>query len=173
MRAAPYNNGTTAANMTRFPLNLSTSGGTLEGFENRFAANNIFRSAAEICSIPLVPIAAGATYSTMANWWTGYTFTGENSKERPYARIYPKLTTKSNSYTVHYRVQVLKKNPTTAANQWDEGKDTVLSESRGSSLIERYIDPNDPRLPDFATTSGANIDDYYRFRVVQARKFAP
>lgn len=173
MRAAPYNNGTTAANMTRFPLNLSTSGGTLEGFENRFAANNLFRSAAEICSIPLVPIAAGATYSTMANWWTGYTFTGENSKERPYARIYPKLTTKSNSYTVHYRVQVLKKNPSTAANQWDEGKDTVLSESRGSSLIERYIDPNDPRLPDFATTSGANIDDYYRFRVVQARKFAP
>ena len=165
----------TAVNMTRFPLNLSTSGGTLEGFENRFAANNIFRSAAEICSIPLVPLTTvgSPSYSTMANWWTGYTFTGENSKERPYARIYPKLTTKSNSYTVHYRVQVLKKNPSTAANQWDEGKDTVLSESRGSSLIERYIDPNDPRLPDFATTSGANIDDYYRFRVVQARKFAP
>lgn len=166
---------TADVNMTRFPLNLSTSGGTLEGFENRFAANNLFRSAAEICSIPLVPLTTvgNPTYSTMANWWTGYTFTGENSKERPYARIYPKLTTKSNSYTVHYRVQVLKKNPSTAANQWDEGKDTVLSESRGSSLIERYIDPNDPRLPDFATTSGANIDDYYRFRVVQARKFAP
>ena len=164
---------TADVNMTRFPLNLSTSGGTLEGFENRFAANNLFRSAAEICSIPLVPNVAGASFSTMATWWTGYTFTGENSKERPYARIYPKLTTKSNSYTVHFRVQVLKKSPSTAANQWIEGTDNVLSEYRGSSLIERYIDPNDPRLPDFATASGANIDDYYRFRVVQARKFAP
>ena len=109
----------------------------------------------------------------MASWWTGYTLTGDNSKERPYARIYPKLTTKSNSFTVHFRVQVLKKSPATPADQWVEGRDIVASEYRGSTLIERYIDPNNASIPDFATNTSANIDDYYRFRVIQTRRFAP
>jgi uncharacterized protein (TIGR02600 family) len=158
---------------SRWPLNLSETTGTLKGFEDRFASGDIFRSPAEICSIPLVPNASGASYSSMATWWTGYTLTGDNSKERPYARIYPKLTTKSNSFTVHFRVQVLKKNPNTPADQWVEGRDNVSSEYRGSTLIERYIDPNNTSLPDFATNTSANIDDYYRFRVIQTRKFAP
>jgi uncharacterized protein (TIGR02600 family) len=153
---------------SRWPLNLSE---TLKGFEDRFASGDIFCSAAEICSIPLVPV--GANYSSMASWWTGYTLTGDNSKERPYARIYPKLTTKSNSFTVHFRVQVLKKSPATPADQWVEGRDIVASEYRGSTLIERYIDPNNTNIPDFATTASANIDDYYRFRVIQTRRFAP
>jgi len=71
---------------------------------------------------------------------------------------------------------VLKKVPSTPVDQWVEGRDLVLSESRGSTLIERYVDPNDPRLPDFATETDPaklNIDNYYRFRVVQSRKFAP
>jgi Tfp pilus assembly protein PilX len=164
--------GTAAATLnarnSRWPLNLSE---TLKGFEERFDNNDIFRSPAEICSIPLVP--SGASYSSMATWWAGYTLTGDNSKERPYARIYPKLTTKSNSFTVHFRVQVLKKNPNTQANEWVEGRDNVSSEYRGSTLIERYIDPNNTSLPDFATNTSANIDDYYRFRVIQTRKFAP
>jgi uncharacterized protein (TIGR02600 family) len=153
---------------SRWPLNPSE---TLKGFEERFDNNDIFRSAAEICSIPLVPV--GANYSSMASWWTGYTLTGDNSKERPYARIYPKLTTKSNSFTVHFRVQVLKKSPATPVDQWVEGRDIVASEYRGSTLIERYIDPNNTSIPDFATNTSANIDDYYRFRVIQTRRFAP
>jgi uncharacterized protein (TIGR02600 family) len=156
---------------SRWPLNLSDTTGTLKGFEDRFASGDIFRSPAEICSIPLVPV--GANYSSMASWWTGYTLTGDNSKERPYARIYPKLTTKSNSFTVHFRVQVLKKSPATPADQWVEGRDNVSSEYRGSTLIERYIDPNNASIPDFATNTSANIDDYYRFRVIQTRRFAP
>jgi uncharacterized protein (TIGR02600 family) len=157
---------------SRWPLNFSNNATELlKGFEDRFASGDIFRSAAEICSIPLVPV--GANYSSMASWWTGYTLTGDNSKERPYARIYPKLTTKSNSFTVHFRVQVLKKSPTTPADQWGEGRDIVASEYRGSTLIERYIDPNNASIPDFATNTSANIDDYYRFRVIQTRRFAP
>ena len=158
---------------SRWPLNLSEATGTLKGFEDRFASGDIFRSPAEICSIPLVPNAAGADYSSMATWWSGYTLTGDNSKERPYARIYPKLTTKSNSFTVHFRVQVLKKSPATPADQWVEGRDIVASEYRGSTLIERYIDPNNTSIPDFATNTSANIDDFYRFRVIQTRRFAP
>ncbi len=57
------------------------------------------------------------------------------------------------------------------------GKDTVLSEFRGSTTIERYVDPNDPTLPDFAAmaVSGTipSIDPYYKFRVVSTKRFAP
>jgi hypothetical protein len=58
------------------------------------------------------------------------------------------------------------------------GKDLVLSEYRGSSVIERYIDPNDPRLPDFARVFASNpedeqlnIDQYYRMRVVSTKTY--
>jgi hypothetical protein len=94
-------------------------------------------------------------------------------RERPYANLLGRLTTKSNSFTVHFRVQVLKKSPATPADQWVEGRDNVSSEYRGSTLIERYIDPNNASIPDFATNTSANIDDYYRFRVIQTRRFAP
>ncbi len=36
---------------------------------------------------------------------TGNTVTGDNLREKPYADLYPRLTTKSNTYTVHFRVQ--------------------------------------------------------------------
>jgi uncharacterized protein (TIGR02600 family) len=161
---------------SRFPLNLSTNGGTLQGFENRFAANDIFRSAAEICSIPLVPYGAGASYSAMSNWWAGYTYTGENSKERPYARIYPKLTTKSNTYTVHYRVEVLKQSPNSTVGTWNEGTDKVVSTYRGSTTIERYVNPRDPSIPDYASQNlplNSTNALPYKFRILADRHFNP
>lgn len=164
----------TASN--RFALDLSTNTGTLRGFEDRFATNDIFRSAAEICSIPLVPYGAGATYANMATWWTNYAYTGENSKERPYARIYPKLTTKSNTYTVHYRVEVLKKKPDSVATTWTEGADKVISTYRGSTTIERYVNPGDPAIIDYASQplplSAASALPY-KFRILADRQFNP
>jgi len=160
---------------------------TLKGFDARFAAAsgpNIFLSPSEICTLDLIP--AGSTYPLSSTFWsTTNSLTGDNSRERTYTTLQPRLTTKSNTFTVHYRVQVLKKVPGTSANQWVEGKDIVASEARGSTLIERFVDPNDPDIPDFATQTGGNssrfpnlndrmnIDNYYRFRVVQSRKFAP
>jgi uncharacterized protein (TIGR02600 family) len=168
-----YKNLTTT---NRFSLDLGTNTGTLRGFEDRFATNDIFRSAAEICSIPLVPYGAGATYTNMASWWTNYAYTGENSKERPYARIYPKLTTKSNTYTVHYRVEVLKKSPGSVATTWTEGADKVISTYRGSTTIERYVNPGDPAIIDYASQSlplGAASALPYKFRVLADRQFNP
>jgi len=160
---------------------------TLKGFDARFAAAsgpNIFLSPSEICTLDLIP--TGSTYPLSSTFWSATnSLTGDNSRERPYTTLQPRLTTKSNTFTVHYRVQVLKKVPGTSANQWVEGKDIVASEARGSTLIERYVDPNDPDIPDFATRTGGNssrfpslndrmnIDNYYRFRIVQSRKFAP
>jgi len=169
-----YKNSTAT---NRFPLDLSTNAGTLRGFEDRFAANDIFRSAAEICSIPLVPIATNnPTFSTMSTWWTNYAYTGENSKERPYARIYPKLTTKSNTYTVHYRVEVLKKKPDSTPTTWTEGTDKVISTYRGSTTIERYVNPGDPAIIDYASQSlplNAASALPYKFRILADRQFNP
>jgi uncharacterized protein (TIGR02600 family) len=166
----------------RFAINLSTNDGTLRGFENRFGSNDIFRSAAEICSIPLVPTNSNWSSVTSTNpstaFWPNYSLTGDNTKERPYARIYPKLTTKSNTYTIHYRVEVLKKRPNSKATDWIEGQDKVLSTYRGSTTIERYVNPRDPALPDYASltlpVTGANaLPNFYKFRVVGERQFNP
>jgi hypothetical protein len=123
--------------------------------------------------------------------------TGDNLREDPYNRIYPRITTKSNTFTVHYRVQVLK-NPAvsdTQAAQWTEGRGAVLAEYRGSSLIERYIDPNDPNLnakwdtanialnlsspamvpgtPPTSSSVSPDLSTLYKFRVISTKKFAP
>jgi uncharacterized protein (TIGR02600 family) len=170
------NKDTDTSNNSRFPLSLSE---TLRGFENRFSANDLFRSAAEICSIPLVP--ADSTWAAVndGTFWSANTLTGDNSKERPYARIYPKLTTKSNTYTVHYRVEVLKKRPNSDAAIWTEAQDKVVSTYRGSTTIERYVNPRDPDLPDYASMTslpptGVNaLPNFYKFRILGERQFNP
>ncbi|XHR29497.1 MAG: Verru_Chthon cassette protein A [Chthoniobacteraceae bacterium] len=147
---------------------------TLKGFQQRFDSNDIFRSASEICTLYLVP--QGQTYANMPTFWASKLLTGDNVRERPYANIYPRLTTKSNTYTVHYRVQTLQKVKTTTsqANQWIEGKDVITSEYRGSSTVERYLDTGDTSIPDYATTNNATpIDVYYRFRILQTKQFSP
>ena len=154
---------------------------TISGFEERFATpstgpftgeKGMFRSASEICDMYLVP--KGASLSALkADWWRDYAFTGDNAREFPYGHIYERVTTKSNTYTVHLRVQVLRKRTTTDPATWVEGQDLVASEYRGSSTVERYIDPGDTGLKDFAKDPQLSMDDYYKFRIVSTRKFAP
>ncbi|MDD5348726.1 MAG: Verru/Chthon cassette protein A, partial [Chthoniobacteraceae bacterium] len=178
--AAIYKNisGGTTVNYTthnyRVPLNLDE---TVKQFANYFTANNdIFRSASQVCDIPLVPSidADGSTVTSFdyATFWSTHRLTGDNTRERPYATIYPRLTTKSNTFTVHMRVQTLKKLKNTAPATWDEGRDVVVGEYRGSQTIERYVDPNDSTLPDFATDSSKSLDDYYKFRVLYTKQFS-
>ncbi len=51
----------------------------------------------------------------------------------------------------------------------------VTGEYRGSQTVERYVDPNDSSIPDFADS--ANYDKtlapYYRFRVLATKQFSP
>ena len=134
--------------------------------------------------------------ANIKSWWYGSpgvtrkSLTGDNVRERPYDYLYPRLTTKSNTYTVHYRVQVLQQvapiRSTTASWQsWNDASDKVVADQRGSAMIERYIDPNDPTIPDFAglkDTSGTTLspgdpalimDNYYRYRTLNAKIFTP
>ena len=165
----------------RFPINLDR---TLETFEMRLRDRAhpdqpLFRTASEICDIPLYP--QGLIVSDWNTFWnTSYAQTGDNQRERPYAHIFPRLTTKSNVYTVHMRCQTIRKAPSKNsedAKKFDEKKDTIVSEYRGQATIERFIDPNDPNLKNYnpyATTDGkGKVDGYYRYRVINVKQFAP
>jgi uncharacterized protein (TIGR02600 family) len=173
----------------RYPINADE---TLKQFQARFAGGDIFRSASEICSLWLYPDrrsvsdAPGpswnASNSAIKSWWydnpgtESKSVTGDNLREKPYATLYPLLTTKSNTYTVHFKVQTLQKVPGTAAGQWAEDRDRVTSEYQGSQTIERYVDPMDGKLIDFAVRTAASdpsLSDFYRFRVLTSKRFTP
>lgn len=148
--------------------------GTLWGFQEKFEQGDIFRSASQICDIALVPV--GQSYEAMAKFWNANLRTGDNVREIPYGHIYPRVTTKSNTFTVHVRVQALRKakSPTNSQKdaEWDESRDQVVGEYRGSTTLERYIDASNPNLPDFAHPNVKEpLDKYYRFRVVNTRQF--
>ncbi len=151
---------------------------TLKAFDERFNSatrGGMFRSASEICDMPL--IAKGATLAQFRNnWWGAYALTGDNAREIPYGQIYSRITTKSNSFSVHTRVQVLKTRKSSDAADhavWREDRDTIAAEYRGSAAIERYVDTGDTKLPDFATNPDATLDRFYKFRVVGVRRFSP
>jgi hypothetical protein len=154
---------------------------TIAQIENRFAneSADAYLSESEICSVPLVPQGTGstsvaATKTALDAFWNGSQgggrLTGDNLRELPYAQLYSRLTTRSNSYTVHVRVQVLQKLPNDPnQNVWNEGVDLVKGDWRGSYEIERYLDPaaTAPKAGQpFAVGS-------YKFRIVSSRRFAP
>jgi len=188
--AVPFNHGNKyksgAAEPYRYEIDADA---TLAQFEERFSANTIFKSATELCELYLIPKNVPGnvdlTATVMPDFWgKTFTLTGDNLKERPYASLYPRLTTKSNTYTVHYRVQVLQQAvrsrgaDTTAWATWNEDTDNVSAEYRGSSTFERYIDPSDPNLVDYASIINTSsnytpLDQFYRYRVINSKRFSP
>jgi hypothetical protein len=109
----------------------------------------------------------------MESFWNANRMTGDNLRERPYAHIYPRLTTKSNVFKVHYRVESLRKRPNSDPTIWDETRDKVVASSRGNTLIERFIDLNQSGIRDFATDATANAETLYRFRILSTKEFTP
>ncbi len=108
------------------------------------------------------------------DYWTKHKLVGDNSREAPYASIYPRLTTRSNTFKIHFRSQALKKTRDTESDTWDPELDSVLAERRGSVIVERYLKPGDPDLPDYATDAGAPpLDQFYKFRVFNERRLGP
>ena len=165
----------------RYPIDLDK---TLQEFEFRLndqgtgvktRDTTLFRSSSEICEIDLYP----KGLSVNSDWnlfWKNNAQTGDNMRERPYVHIYPRLTTKSNVYTVHMRCQAIQKAPNSPAGAFDPDRDKLLGEYRGSATIERYIDPNDPSIIsgyDVSQGKPDKVDPYYRYRVVGTKHFAP
>jgi uncharacterized protein (TIGR02600 family) len=197
---------------------------TLRQFDRLFGAPGsntapqIFRTASQICEQWLVPgraVAGNPPVYGVVNikledapqWFNpdrngvagtrSFGLVGDNARERPYTNIVARLTTKSNTYNVHYRAQVIRQSPLSPVNAgqrrtdaefaiFNAEADKMVGEYRGSSIIERYIDPNDTRIPDYAfkassgdlnldnpSASVDTLDKYYRFRVVSEKRFAP
>lgn len=96
-------------------------------------------------------------------------------REPPYNQLQPRLTTRSNTFQVHYRVQCLQKARSTAPASWDEAVEKPVAELRGSTLFERYLDPNDPAIPDYVADPDAPgaLDNHYRFRIIGQKHFKP
>jgi uncharacterized protein (TIGR02600 family) len=149
---------------------------TLAQADERFAAGDLFRSASEICELHLVREGESLADYRSGAIWQNALITGDNTRERPYTNLYARLTTRANTFTVHVRTQVLRQTGTadpTAWAVWREGRGQVVSEFRGSSIVERYIDPADATLADFATAPDAVADPAYRIRVLATKKFTP
>ncbi|MDQ3622049.1 MAG: Verru_Chthon cassette protein A [Verrucomicrobiota bacterium] len=179
---------------------------TLEAFDDFFKEYErdhrlgFLKSASEICNFYLYP--KGSTNTGVVRWsndetgiqtfWAANTLTGDNVREKPYADLYPRLTTKSNAYTVHIRAQALRQpvpsesDPAKRAQlyrQWNETSGGIIGEYRGCSTIERYIDPDDRRFNkahpetvqrgDYIDVDKEPLEDAYRFRVALTKRFAP
>jgi hypothetical protein len=169
---------------------------TIKQFEDRFDSNRPFLAASEICDIPLIPkdisnhVSAGFTPTTplsafeskLSAFWAAHRLTGDNSLERPYSHLYPRLTTRSNTYTVHLRVQTLPPNPRNASFILKPSQAQPAGEFRGSFLIERYLDANSATLvdstgaptalPTSGDPSGLALGPY-RFRTLSSKHFTP
>ncbi|MDD5350192.1 MAG: Verru_Chthon cassette protein A, partial [Chthoniobacteraceae bacterium] len=175
-----------------------------EKFANTDPSRNIFKSASEICSIPLAPthgvntpvntghgfntpttpkytvnIAGASDAASLRNriqtFWSNNTLTGDNTLEAPYNALYPRLTTQSNTYTVYVRAQALQVGGPSTGGKFTNIQKRVTGEYRGSYEIERYIDLNDPSIPDFASPANASktVYRYYKFRILSAKQFVP
>jgi hypothetical protein len=185
-----------ASSQLRYPVYRDETIKALEAKLLSEGQRTLFRTASEICEVPLIPqgVAGNPTTSTISSWWQQHLLTGDNLREAPYGYIYSRITTKSNTFTVHMRVQTLKKSDVRAGatqaeidkhfKEWNEDRDQVASEYRGSLTFERYIDANDPLLSnpayDLAPTGPAaddvrkrTLDRFYKMRVIYTRRFLP
>ena len=172
----------TSNNLLRHAIKLDQ---TIEGMDARLndqnaginsRAMNLFRSASEICDVDLFPADLSPMSASWSGFWVDNSMTGDNMRERPYSHIYPRLTTKSNVFTVHMRCQAIKQAPANIGKGFDPVKDQVVGEYRGSAIVERFIDPNDPNLKDYNISNDPmmeNVDTYYRYRVVGTKQFLP
>ena len=177
----------------RYPIDRALTMGIFREWLANPSNGGIFRSPSQICEIYLISTKSNGAVTTAkqaAADWVNADLTGDNVREKPYADLFPRLTTKSNTYTIHMKVQSLRQNLHGTDQQyltWDESTDFVLGEYRGSSSVERYIDPSDRHfnpldpltqskgdaaLPD-DPSGKTSLEAYYRFRTVNTKLFAP
>ncbi|HRJ07725.1 MAG TPA: Verru_Chthon cassette protein A [Prosthecobacter sp.] len=178
----------------RFNFGLSQNNSTLpEGMRG-----GLFRTASQICELHLIPNPApggaavnvspgdvtdvNARDNAMGRFWAEHCSTGDNTRERPYSNLYARLTTRSNTFRVHVRAQSIRKSLRSVdPAQFDPDRDVMTGEFRGSFLVERYIDQGDLQRAgnavDYANASDPfslrPLEDYYRFRVIESKRFAP
>jgi uncharacterized protein (TIGR02600 family) len=149
---------------------------TIAEFSKRFLNGGVFRSATAVSEVPLVAKdASGTVQSDLSSFWSSRSATADNLREQPYTALLSRVTTQSNTYTVHIRVEAIKRATSSPIGTFVPGRDQITGEWRGSYQIERYIDPKDPQFAsvDFASGSLKSLGPYYRFRILGTTTFAP
>ena len=121
----------------------------------------------------LFPNKEADTDDRMRDFWKTNRGTPDNLRERPYANLYSRVTTQTNTWRIHFRVQTIRKGRSSQLDTFDPELDSIAAEQRGSSLVERYINPNDPDLPDFARDPEASLESEYQYREISTRRFLP
>lgn len=136
--------------------------------ENVFDQGQVFLTASQICEQHLVPegFSGSVSNTEMQNYWSQHRLTGDNTRERPYAHLYSRLTTRSNSYRVHFIAQTVTKARSTAPDTFDPARDRVTATRQGSAILRRQLDLDHPSLPDYLTEDDAPpLDSFYHWQV--------
>jgi hypothetical protein len=145
------------------------AGATLAEWQRAvFREGRVFLTPGEICEHPLIPEGSGATTATdMADYWRRHRLTGDNSRERPYAHLYARLTTRSNAFRVHFVAETIRKADSTPPHILDLSEDAVTARQRGSCLIRRTLDTTAPQLPDYTDTTRSHppLDAFYEWHI--------
>ncbi len=140
---------------------------TLKQFEERFASGELFMTESEICEQFLIPEGRewDGSGDHMRAFFADHRLTGDNTLERPYAGLYSRLTTRSNVFKLHYRIQIIAKAPDGDPGQFDPTKDTISNDRQGAKLLERVL--TQENLPDHALNPEARnlaserLEKYY------------
>ena len=136
--------------------------------------------------LPGEPVMTGLDENTRRNamlaYWKHNDLTGDNTRERPYANLYQKFTTRSNTFQVYYIAQTIRKARSLLPTQVDTRRDTVTSEYRGSAILERYLDFSPAGSAVLANydygagrplTGMPSLEKFYHYRVIEEKQFSP
>ncbi|SKA99387.1 Verru_Chthon cassette protein A [Prosthecobacter debontii] len=167
--ASSYKDGSSPDDRFRAHLNAEQ---TVDLWDQEvFAPGNVFLTPGQICEHYLVPegltsSSGKVTRGEMEAFWARHRITGDNSKERPYAHLYSRLTTRSNTYRVHFIAQSLVKKRSSSPQTFKGTQDRITSTYSGSVVISRQLDLENPDLPDYQTSgTHAPLDHFYRWNI--------
>lgn len=135
--------------------------------ENVFDQGQVFLTASQICEQHLVPegFSGSVSDAEMRAYWSRHRLTGDNTRERPYAHLYSRLTTRSNSYRVHFIAETIVKARSTAPDTFDPARDRVTATRQGSAHLRRRLHLDHPALPDYLTQDDAPaLDHFYHWQ---------
>ena len=115
-----------------------------------FDRGDVFLTASQLCEHDLVPEGEQGEPAAMREFWSKHRLTGDNSRERPYANLYSRLTTRSNTFRIHFIAESLRAPLVRGTDTVDVPRIEVCARQEGSAVVERTLDPTDPELPDYA-----------------------
>ena len=147
---------------------------TLKQFDAKFAQDEAFMTESEICEHFLIP--EGQQWdnegTSMRAFWDAHRLSGDNTLERPYAGLYGRLTTRSNVFRLHFRIQEIVKSTDSPADRFDPDQDSIGSDRQGSKILERVLNHQHPDLPSYSTrqliqVGRPRIEQFYDYHVTE------